>query len=138
MKTHYVLSALLAALVVAAAPSSATAADRCKNVKFKITNNHKDDVEIKIVQVKFTNPHNGGKEQTEVVKNHVCKPGATCTTNGDNLNNAAKVDLRNIKVMFRAKEDDDDWSDLWVTQPFTPAYPKCTDDRTYGPIVIEG
>lgn len=136
--TAFLLSVLVAAAVVAGLPATAAAADACKNVKFRVTNSHKENVDVRIVKVRFKNPHNGGKEQTENVANEVCKPGVTCTTNGDNLNNADKVDLRSIQIIFRYKEADGDWSDEFATQPFTPAYPKCGDDKVYGPIVIQG
>lgn len=126
-------------LALAAVASDAVAAgDACKNVTFKVTNSHKEGRDIKVVKVKFTNPHNGGKEQTEGVKNTVCKPGATCTTDGDNLSDADKVDLKAIKIVFRYQERDGDWSDEFVTQPYAPAYPKCTKDKQYGPIVVYG
>ena len=90
MKPGYLLTAVLFALPLTAATGSASAADACKNVKFTVTNNHFEGREIEIRKVKYTNPHNDGKEQTEDVKNKVCKHGDTCTTAGDNLSNADK------------------------------------------------
>ena len=136
MKPGYLLTALLSAFPLAAMTSSASAADACKNVKFTVTNNHFEGREIEVRKVKYTNPHNDGKEQTEDVKNKVCKHGDTCTTEGDNLSNADKVDLRAIKVVFAYKEHDGQWSKDFVTQPFMPTYPKCSDNKKYGPIVV--
>jgi hypothetical protein len=36
------------------------------------------------------NPHNNCQEQTEYVKNKVCKQGSTCLTNDDDLANAER------------------------------------------------
>jgi len=136
MKPSPLFIALLSALPLATVAGSAAAADACKNVKFNVTNDHFEGREIEIRKIKFTNPHNDGKEQTENVKNKVCKYGSTCTTDGDNLSNADKVDLRGIKVVFAYKEHDGQWSKEFVTQPFTPTYPKCSENKKYGPIVV--
>ncbi|GAB4480050.1 MAG: hypothetical protein OHK0044_27860 [Burkholderiaceae bacterium] len=127
---------LLASLVstLAAAPALA---DTCKDVKFKVTNNHFEGRDIEIRKVKYYNPHTR-KTETEDVKNLVCKPGATCTTDGDNLANALNVDLNSIQVEFVYREHDGQWSKPFLTQPFVPAYRKCTNDgKTYGPIVVK-
>ena len=137
MKPSYLLTALISALPLATVAGSAAAADACKDVKFTVTNNHFEGREIEIRKVKFTNPHNNGNEQTEDVKNKVCKHGSTCTTDGDNLSNAEKVDLNSIKVVFAYKEHDGQWSKEFVRQPFTPTYRKCTDNKKYGPIVVQ-
>ena len=136
MKPSPLFIALLSALPLATVAGSSAAADACKNVKFTVTNDHFEGREIEIRKIKFTNPHNDGKEQTEDVKNKVCKNGSTCTTDGDNLSNADKVDLRAIKVVFAYKEHDGQWSKEFVTQPFTPTYPKCAENKKYGPIVV--
>jgi hypothetical protein len=136
MKRTVLLCALASALPLLLATGPAAAADACKNVKFTVTNNHFEGREIKIRKVRFTNPHNDGKEQTEDVNNKICKHGSTCTTDGDNLANADKVDLRNIKVVFAYKEHDGGWSKDFVTQSFTPTYPKCSENKKYGPIVV--
>jgi hypothetical protein len=138
MRSMLSLTTPLVALVLVAAGSPAAAADACKNVVFKFTNHHKEGRDIRVQKVRFTNPHNGGKEQTENVKNTDCKPGATCSTAGDNLSNAAKVDLHAIKLVFRYKELDGDWSDEFTTQPFAPKLPKCTNDSQYGVIDVLG
>lgn len=137
MKSRYLLTALISAIPLATVAGSAAAADACKNVKFTVTNDHFEGRDIEIRKIKFTNPHNGGKEQTEDVKNLVCHHGSTCTTAGDNLSNADKVDLRGIKVVFAYKEHDGQWSKEFTTQPFTPKYPKCGDNSKYGPIVVK-
>jgi hypothetical protein len=136
MKPAVLLCALASALPLTLAAGPAAAADACKNVKFNVTNNHFEGRDIEIRKIRFTNPHNDGKEQTENVKNKVCKPASTCTTDGDNLANADKVDLRAIKVVFAYREHDGQWSKEFVTQPFTPAYPKCSENKKYGPIVV--
>lgn len=106
-------------------------------MKFKVTNNHLEGRDIEIRSVKFRNPHRNGKVQSEDVKNKVCKPSAPCTTDGDNLANAAKVDLYDIQVVFRHKNHDTTWSKEFITQPFTPTYRKCTEGKQYGPIVVK-
>jgi len=133
MKRAMLLSLIPAALLtVAAAPAFA---DACKDVKFKVTNNHVEGRDIKIVKVKYFNPHTSSTK-TEGVANLVCKPGSTCTTSGDNLADAKNVDLNSIQVVFRYVERDGDWSDEFQTQPFVPAYRKCTEGKTYGPVVV--
>jgi hypothetical protein len=133
LRPFVVGAAMSALLAIVATP--AVAADACKNVVFKVTNDHFEGREIEIRKVKFRNPHNGG-EQTEDVKNKVCKHGDTCSTSGDNLGNADKVDLNDIKVVFRYREHDGGWSREFVTQPFTPSIRKCHDGKQYGPIVV--
>ncbi len=132
-----VLSICAAAAALACAAPAVRAADACKNVKFNVTNNHFEQRDIEIRSVKFRNPHNDGKVQSEDVKNEVCKYGATCTTNGDNLANADKVDLYDIQVVFRYREHDGGWSKEFITQPFTPNIRKCHEGKQYGPIVVK-
>lgn len=133
-----VLAVAVSAFGLAAISNEAAAADACHNVTFKFTNKHKEGRDIKVVKVKYLNPHNGGKVQTEGVKDITCKPGATCTTSGDNLGDAAKVDIKDIQLVFRYKELDGDWSDEFMTQPFTQTDRKCTENKQYGTIVVYG
>jgi hypothetical protein len=136
MKNLSLLSPLLLAAAVAFGPQSAGAAI-CKDVKFSVTNNHFENRDIEIRSVKFRNPHKNGKVQSEDVKNKVCKPGATCKTNGDNLVDAEKVDLYDIQVVFRHRNHDKTWSKEFITQPFMPAIRKCQEGKQYGPIVVK-
>ena len=128
------LLALLAAtaLCVTYAPASA---DTCKDVKFKVTNNHSEGREIQIRKVKYFNPHTSST-QTEDVGNLMCNHGSTCTTRGDNLANAKNVDLNSIQVVFKYRERDGQMSKEFQTQAFVPAYRKCTEGKTYGTIVV--
>ncbi|HTT13339.1 MAG TPA: hypothetical protein VMG60_20910 [Burkholderiaceae bacterium] len=128
------LFSFLPAFVLAAAAGPA-AADACKDVKFKVTNNHVEGRDIEIRKIKYYNPHTTSTK-TEGVKNLVCHYGSTCTTGGDNLSDAKNVDLDSIQVVFVYKERDKDWSDEFQTQPFVPAYRKCTEGKVYGPIVV--
>lgn len=137
MKHSHLLSAMIVALPFATAAGTALAADACKSVRFVVTNEHFEGREIEIRQVKFKNPHNGGKEQTENLKNLICKQSATCTTDGDDLANADKVDLHSIQIVFKYREHDGGWSKEFATQPFTPTYRKCTENKKYGPIVVK-
>ncbi len=133
MKPAMLLSLLPA--VVLAAVAGPAAADACKDVKFKVTNNHVEGRDIEIRKIKYYNPHTTSTN-TEDVKNLVCKHGSTCTTSGDNLTDAKNVDLNSIQVVFKFRERDGDWSDEFQTQPFVPAYRKCTEGKTYGPVVV--
>lgn len=157
MKPANLLSTLLASISLSAVVAPAGAAnespktattlrggggikidsDACKDVTFNVTNNHFEGREIEIRSVKFRNPHNDGKVQSEDVKNKVCKYGATCSTDGDNLANADKVDLYDIQAVFRHKNHDGTWSKEFVTQPFTPKIRKCKEGKQYGPIVVK-
>lgn len=134
MNRRHGMALLLLSAAIVVAPQ-ARAADACKNVKFRITNSHVEGREIEIRRIEYRNPHAGGV-RSEEVKNLVCKHGVTCTTAGDDLANAQNVDLADIKVVFRHKEADGDWSDEYITQPFQPAYRKCVRDKLYGPIVV--
>ncbi|HPF27492.1 MAG TPA: hypothetical protein P5528_08535 [Steroidobacteraceae bacterium] len=126
---------LLAALAAGTSPSAL--AGICKDVVFNVTNQHFEQRSIEIRSVKFRNPHKGGKLQSEDVKNKVCAWGATCSTDGDNIADADKVDLYDIQVVFRHKNNDDTWSKEFITQPFTPTYRKCKEGKQYGPIVVK-
>jgi hypothetical protein len=134
MNRHQFVTGLLVSTACFAASAPASA-DNCKDVKFKVTNNHVEGREIEIRKVKYFNPHTGNTH-TEDVGNVVCKHGSTCTTKGDNLANAKNVDLNSIQVVFKHRERDNDWSDEYLTQPFVPAYRKCTEGKTYGPVVV--
>ena len=126
----------LALTVLFAASAQSAMAGTCKDVTFNVTNNHFEKRSIEIRSVKFKNPHKGGKVQSENVKNKVCVYGATCSTDGDNLADADKVNIYDIQVVFRHKNNDETWSKPFITQPFTPTYRKCKDGKKYGPIVV--
>jgi hypothetical protein len=134
MKVSKLLLVFAAAAGLAAAAGSAFA-DACKDVKFKVTNNHFEGRDIEVRKVKYFNPHTGSTH-TEDVKNLLCKPGSTCITAGDNLTNAKNIDLNSIQVVFSYREHDGQWSKEFTTQKFVPAYRKCTEGKTYGPIVV--
>jgi len=135
MKRKQSITAALIAVIALGAAGSA-AAGVCKDVRFKVTNDHFEKRAIEIRSIKFRNPHKGGKLQTENVRNKLCFYGATCTTAGDNLANADKVDLYDIQVVFRHKNNDGSWSKQFKTRPFAPKYRKCTTGKQYGPIVV--
>lgn len=135
MKTALIGATLVGAALAATSPA-ARAADACKNVQFYVTNNHFEGREIEIRSVKFRNPHNGNALQSEDVQNKVCKYGSTCLTEGDNLANANQVDLGAIQIVFRHRNHDGTWSKEFITQPFSPKVPRCTDNRQYGPVVV--
>jgi hypothetical protein len=135
MKYQKLLSPILAGIALAGASQSASAGV-CKDVVFNVTNNHFEERDIEIRSVKFRNPHANGSLQSEDVANTVCGYNATCSTNGDNLANADKVDLYDIQIVFRHRNHDGTWSREFITQPFTPTYRKCKDGKTYGPIVV--
>ena len=136
MKSRILLASLLTGAIVAVTTQTAVAAT-CKDVKFNVVNEHFEGRKIQIRKVKFRNPHKNGKVQTEDVRNKVCQHGDTCSTGGDNLKDADKVDLYDIQVEFRYWEHDDQWSKTFITQPFTPKYRKCKDGKQYGPIVVK-
>lgn len=135
MKLKNTISTLAIALALAFTAQPAAAAS-CKNVKFNVTNNHFEEREIEIRSIRFRNPHQNGKLQKENVKNKVCRYGATCRTSGDNLKNADKVDLYDIQVVFRHRNNDTTWSKEFITRPFTPKFRKCGKDKQYGPVVV--
>lgn len=138
MKIHRSpILAILAGLILAVGHTAPASAAICKDVVFTVTNDHFEQREIEIRSVKYRNPHKGGQVQTEDVRNTVCNHGATCSTNGDNLPNADKVDLYDIQVVFRHRNHDGTWSKRFITQPFTPKYRKCKDGKKYGPIVVK-
>ena len=116
-------------------PQTATAAT-CKDVKFTVENQHFSGREIQIRKVRFRNPHRNGAIQTENVKNQTCRHGATCTTGGDNLTDAEKVNLHSFQIEFRFREKDGQWSKPFETRPFMPKFRKCLDGKKYGPIVV--
>ena len=136
MKPGILLVSVLTEAIIAVTTQTAVAAT-CKDVKFSVVNEHFEGRKIQIRKVKFRNPHKNGKVQTEDVKNKVCQHGDTCSTDGDNLKDADKVDLYDIQIEFRYWEHDDQWSKTFITQPFTPTYRKCKDGKQYGPIVVK-
>ena len=130
------IAAVLTALALSMSAQSAHAKP-CKGVTFNVKNDHFEGREIEIRKVRYRNPHKGGRQQTEDVKNIFCDWGDTCSTKGDNLANADKVDLYAVQVEFRYRLHDGRMSKTFVTQPFTPKFRKCTQGKKYGPIVVK-
>jgi hypothetical protein len=107
---------------------------RLQEREIPVTNDHFEGREIEIRKIKFTNPHNNGKEQTEDVKTRSART-ARPATDGDNLSNADKVDLHSSRSSS-PQEHDDQWSKEFVTQPFADV-PEVHREQKYGPIVVK-
>lgn len=107
--------------------------DACKQVKFKLTNNHSKNGEIEIRAVKYYNKANG-KWQTEDVPNAVVKQGYSYTTGGDDLQDSEGEDLTKIIFVYRWKATGRGaaWSSDVNSKEFVPTAPKCVANKTYG------
>lgn len=129
MRFSKVIRASVVIVMLMGGATAAYAADACRNVKFKFTNekNHT----IKVISVKYFNQANN-KFQTETIKNVSCAAGATCTTKGDNLRDAEGEDL--TKLIFVLKNEAGE--NRHDTGEKVLADPKCSADKTYGPMTI--
>lgn len=107
----------------------AYAADACRNVKFKFTN--EKDHPITVISVKYFNQANN-KFQTEAIKNTKCAAGATCTTEGDNLRDAEGEDL--TKLIFVLKNEAG--QNRHSTGEKVPVDPKCSAGKIYDSLTI--
>lgn len=113
------------------------ASDSCTNVKISFTN--KRTTTIKVLKIEFYNS-DSGKWHTEDVKDTECAKGATCTTSGDNLADAEGRNITKIKLTYKYKEADGDWSDDFHggEKAIASGSQRCTANKTYGPFEITG
>ena len=128
---HILSFALLSILVPSA--SIAHASDVCKNVQFKVTNKHNSGGTIELHQVEYFNKANG-QWKTEDLKDLTCYQGKTCTTSGDNLNDAEGMDLTKFRFVYRYKgtKSTDNWSDYVEGGIKEPDKPTCFEGKVYG------
>lgn len=123
---------------VQASPAAETSSpkmfgDACKNVKFKVTNNHSKNGDIEIRGVEYFNKANG-KWQTEDLPNVVVGQDRTVTTGGDDLKDSEGEDLTKFKFIYRWKANgrEANWSGEVKSKEFVPDNPTCNANRTYG------
>lgn len=111
--------------------------DTCKNVKFKVKNQHNSGGQIEIRQVEYYNKANG-QWQTEDVPNDVINQGGTLTTNGDDLRDSEGEQITKIKFRYKYKGTGRgaNWSDEIVSNEFVPSSPVCNAGRTYGTFTL--
>jgi hypothetical protein len=111
--------------------------DACKNVKFKVKNQHNSGGQIEIRQVEYFNKANG-KWQVEDIPNQVINQGATFTTNGDDLRDSEGEQITKIKYRYKYKPTGAgaNWSDEIVSNEFVPSSPVCNAGRTYGTFTL--
>jgi hypothetical protein len=111
--------------------------DACKNVKFKVKNQHNSGGQIEIRQVEYYNKANG-KWQVEDIPNQVINQGATFTTNGDDLKDSEGEQITKIKYRYKYKPTGAgaNWSDEIVSSEFVPSNPVCNAGRTYGTFTL--
>src|SRR5580765_6862368 len=121
-----------------AQPSAVTSStsmfgDACKDVKFKVTNKHKEGGQIELRKVEYYNKANG-KWQTEDIPNHVMDQGDTYTTSGDNLKDSEGEELTKIRFIYRWKDNraSSNWSDDVTSKDFTPKDATCNAGKIYG------
>jgi hypothetical protein len=111
--------------------------DTCKNVKFKVKNQHNSGGQIEIRQVEYYNKANG-QWQVEDIPNQVINQGATFTTNGDDLRDSEGEQITKIKYRYKYKPTGAgaNWSDEIVSNEFVPSSPVCNAGRTYGTFTL--
>jgi hypothetical protein len=134
MKKSRLIRAGIAAAIVLTLPALATAdGDKCKNVRFRITNEHATHKTILITAVSYHDVVNN-KDVTKGLKNLECDYQKTCLTDDKDLSDVEGTDIKNIRFEFKSKEGDGDWSDKKMSGSFNATNSaECKADRTYGP-----
>ena len=159
MKRNTLGSMLIAAGLVVTALSPAHAGDACKNVKFRVTNNHSSGKAIIIKRVKYFNKTDGGW-RTEVVNQNIivdtrefadlvpigtfdrspgliCRHGKECTTAGDNLGGAEGQPLTKFRFIYihivagNWSQGDAKWSNEVESADKEPGGPTCSANKIY-------
>jgi len=143
MKTSGLIKAGVAALCVLALPGISLAdKDKCKGVRFRLTNEHVSHKKILITSVSYHDVVNN-KKVTKGLKNFECNYQETCLTPEKNLLDVEGNDINNIRFEYKRREKDNQWSKPETTQPFDAVNnAECKADRIYGAppkgFVIEG
>ena len=133
MKFPRLLNAAVAAALVLSLPGLAAADnDKCKDVRFRITNEHSTGKMIKITGVKYDDVVNN-KTVTKDLAELECAIHATCLTSDKDLRDVEGSNIKNIHFIFRYKEADGDWSDKVTSKGFDSDNKTCKADKIYGP-----
>ena len=133
MKNSNFFRAAIAAAVILALPGiSAADNDKCKDVRFRVTNEHSTGKKIKITGVNYHDVVNN-KDVTKDLAEVECAIHATCLTSDKDLHDVEGTNIKDIQFVFRYKENDGDWSDKVKSKAFEPNDKTCRADRIYGP-----
>ena len=122
---------IAATLLVTASGLALADNDRCKNVRFRVTNEHSTGKVIKITGVTYDDLVNN-KTVTKDLAALECDIHATCVTSDKDLHDVEGNNIKNIHFVFRYKEHDGDWSDKVKSKGFDPEKKECRADRIYG------
>jgi|KBSSwiStaDraftv2_1062776.scaffolds.fasta_scaffold340221_3 hypothetical protein len=131
-KSTLLKGALAAALVITLPGLSSADNDKCRNVRFRVTNEHSTGKKILITAVKYHDVVNN-KQVTKGIANVECKIHETCYTSEKDLKDVEGTNINNIRFVYKYKEQDTDWSDEVTSKAFDPNNASCRADRTYGP-----
>jgi hypothetical protein len=132
MKYGRILAAALTAAAVALPLIASADNDRCKNVRFKVTNNHPTERAIQLTGVEYEDIVNNKKVSRQLTPVD-CAYRATCITGPEDLRDVEGNNIKNIRFVYKYREKDDDWSDNTRTKTFEAQHKECRADRVYGP-----
>jgi hypothetical protein len=134
MKTSGLIKAAVAALCTLAAPGLALAdKDKCRNVRFRLTNEHATHKPILVTSVTYHDVVNN-KQVTKGLKNFECAYLQTCLTSEKDLVDIEGNDIKKIRFEFKYTERDDGWSSPVTSKSFNAENSaECKADRIYGP-----
>ena len=131
-KSTTIRAALAAALVMSISGAASADNDKCRNVRFRVTNEHSTGKKILITAVKYHDVVNN-KQVTKGIANVECKIHETCYTSEKDLKDVEGTNINNIRFVYKYKELDSDWSDEVTSKAFDANNATCRADRIYGP-----
>lgn len=124
----------IAAALVAGAPLVASADnDKCRNIKFKFTNEHPTNKRILIMGISYRNVVNNRTDSVTFTIPKECPAGDTCTTQGWDLRDVEGENINKIRFTLRYTENDGGMSSDAYSKEFSPNHKECRADRVYGP-----
>jgi len=106
--------------------------DLCNNVRFKFTNSHPTERAIAVTGIEYEDVVNNRQVSRNIAR-VVCNYGDTCLTDAKSLKDVEGNAIKGVRLVYKYKERDKDWSDKTRTEAFDPEHKECRADRVYGP-----
>jgi len=132
MKSSKLIAAVVATVLVGGSTVSLADNDKCKGVRFRITNQHPTKDVIKIIGVKYHNVVNNKDVTVNLAQTIECQYNVPCTTKPEDLKDIEGTAMKHIHFVFRYTEHDGDASDPVISKEFEPDNTDCRADRVYG------
>jgi len=132
MKSSKLIAAVIGTVLAGGSTLSLADNDLCREIQFRITNQHPTSKPITIVAVKYLNVANNKDVTVDLARPFACEFGKTCLTRKEDLRDIEGTAMKHIRIVYSYVERDGDLSDKVVSREYEVDDKDCRADRIYG------